>query len=229
MPHQDLEKIAPSLWIHTQDFAMQGVEVGTRSILIEYAPEKLMLICPGPSSVPYAEHINALGQMAHIVAPNGFHHLYLPKAAKHWPEAQVWGPGAVKKKQPDVALTQLEPDFVFPWQDTVKTLATRGTLLQEYVFFHEASRTLVVTDLVFNVLHPKGWKAHLLTFVMGTRGKLACSRLIKRVALKDRAAFKQSLQTILKWDFERIVMAHGEVLEKNARNAFTQAMAFVLE
>lgn len=223
-----IQQLSENLWIHTQSFAMQGIEIGTRSSLVAFVPGELLLIGPGPETRGEAQAISALGQVKHVIAPNAFHHLYLAEAKLLFPEATLWAPGAVAKKQPQLALNRLKPQAEFPWDASLKTLGLAGTRLQEYVFFHKESQSLILTDLLFNVLEPQGIKANVLTAIMGTRGKLACSRLVK-LAIQDKKALKKSLQTILAWDFERIIMAHGVCVEENARTRFTEALAFVLE
>jgi len=52
----------------------------------------------------------------------------------------------------------------------------------------------------------------LMLRVMGTRGRRAASRVLPRI-LRDRAAFRASLQPVRAWDFQRILMGHGEVYE----------------
>lgn len=224
-----LTQLSPHAWVHTQAFAMQGVEMGTRSTLIAYAPGELLLIGPGPQTQGVVADIQALGTVKHVVAPNAFHHLYLRDAHRVFPEATLWAPGAVAKKQPDLPLERLRPDHNYPWFPAVETLGLQGTRLQEYVFFHGESKTLVLTDLLFNMVAPQGLKAQLVTAIMGTRGKLACSRLVKTLAIQDKNLLRDSLEQILRWDFERIVMAHGVCVEENARTRFTEALAFVLE
>lgn len=223
-----LQQLSEQVWIHTQSFALQGVEIGTRSTLVAYAPDELLLIGPGPETLAESQSILSLGQVKHVIAPNAFHHLYLAEAKRLFPEATLWAPGAVAKKQPQLELSRLLPEAVYPWTSQLETLGLQGTRLQEYVFYHGESRSLVLTDLLFNVLEPQGLKANLLTAIMGTRGKLACSRLVK-LAIQDKQALKGSVEMILDWDFERIIMAHGVCVEENARTRFTEALAFVLE
>jgi hypothetical protein len=42
--------------------------------------------------------------------------------------------------------------------------------------------------------------------------------------VKDRAAFERSIEAVLAWDFDRIAMAHGEILETNARDRLIGAL-----
>ncbi len=94
--------------------------------------------------------------------------------------------------------------------------------LDEHVFFHPASRTLVVTDLVFNVHACPGFMPLLLRLV-GAWKRVAQSR-VWRFATKDRAAAAASIAEVLAWDFDRLVMAHGEVIESGARAELGEAL-----
>jgi glyoxylase-like metal-dependent hydrolase (beta-lactamase superfamily II) len=49
------------------------------------------------------------------------------------------------------------------------------------------------------------------------------SRIIRALSISDRASFRRSLERIGKWDFERIVPGHGDVLEHGGPAALTSA------
>ena len=84
--------------------------------------------------------------------------------------------------------------------------------LNEVVFLHRPTGTLLVSDLLFNVTaagqlrHPAG-ADHA-----GTRGRLAMSRAWRGYT-KDRPALKASLEKVLGWTFTRILPGHGAVFE----------------
>ena len=48
-------------------------------------------------------------------------------------------------------------------------------------------------------------------------GRFEQSRLIRFVT-GDRAATARSVETLLSWDFDRVVMAHGRIVEDDAKN-----------
>ena len=50
---------------------------------------------------------------------------------------------------------------------------------------------------------------------------------IVRLAIRDRAAARTSVQRILQWDFDRIVVTHGDVLENGGHQRFAAAFAFL--
>ena len=83
------------------------------------------------------------------------------------------------------------------------------------MFLHRPSRTLLVSDLLFNIETPANFITKVVLDMMGTRGRLAMSRAWRRYT-KDRQALRESLQQVLAWDFGRILPGHGAVFE-NAR------------
>ena len=42
--------------------------------------------------------------------------------------------------------------------------------------------------------------------------------------IRDRAAFALSMKKTLDWDFEQIVVGHGEPIQNNAKRIFAQAL-----
>ncbi|MCA9640445.1 MAG: DUF4336 domain-containing protein, partial [Myxococcales bacterium] len=208
-----LEELAPGVWHSEHDlFLLGAVHFRTRMTVLDTG-DGLMLHGPVPLDEAQAERIAKLGDVKHIVAPNSFHHLYARPAADKFPAAKLWRGEALVTKRPnlqgEVIVAGSEPSF-----GETKSLVVGGMpKLDEVVVLHPGTRTLVVTDLVFNILEYKGWLSGVMFRLTGTHKKLAQSRLL-RSAIKQRAAYEQSLQEILSWDFERVVMAHGEVMER---------------
>lgn len=215
----------PGLWIQEQSFKMLGAEIGGRTTAVQLANGNLWLHAPGAAFADGYRELCELGVVKYLVAPNAFHHLYLSKARELFPRAELWGPGAVQKKQPTLSLQRLDQTLPESWAPALETVSLKGSKLQEYVFFHRPSKTLIVTDLIFN-LHPQDLKSRLLTSLTGTHKGLACSRLV-RLSVTDRSAFRSSLEEIYAWDFERIVMSHGEVLPEHGREQLQKLMQWV--
>jgi hypothetical protein len=51
-------------------------------------------------------------------------------------------------------------------------------------------------------------------------------RLI-RFAIRDRGAARRSIDCILEWDFDRIIMSHGAVVASGGRAVLKEAFAFL--
>jgi hypothetical protein len=99
-------------------------------------------------------------------------------------------------------------------------------VLEEVVFLHRPSRTLLLTDLAF---HPTEASRPGLRFwcrinrVQHGFGPT----LMLRLFVRDRAALRASLDRVLAWDFDRVSVTHGEVLETGGREALRRAWAWL--
>ena len=84
------------------------------------------------------------------------------------------------------------------------------------VFLHRPSRSLLVTDLLFNMTAPDNWMTGLALRLMGTYKRLGPSRLLRWRLTKDRRALKAGVERMLAWDFVRVIPGHGDVFESPA-------------
>ncbi|MFV0487622.1 MAG: hypothetical protein ACK5NL_10580, partial [Vibrio fluvialis] len=112
----------------------------------------------------------------------------------------------------------LNAELVSPWHEEIAYLLFTGSkVMQEAVFFHRASATLIVTDLIEN-FSPKafgGWKMSLANAagVVAPHGKMPLAWRLS-FTFHTREA-KQHLDTMLTWQPHQIVMAHGERITEN--------------
>jgi hypothetical protein len=167
--------------------------------------------------------IDALGPVGHIVAPSLFHHLYAGDAARLFPEAKIHGPAGLRKKRPDLPLDAVLDGQSEPaWRDDLETLAIQGTLLDETVFWHKSSGTLVSADLIENFETAEDWWTRLYLQIGGIHGKVGVSRML-RLAFRDRKRARHDIDQLLSWDFDRIVLAHGHPIDSNGVDALREA------
>jgi hypothetical protein len=190
---------------------------------------KLALISPIPIDGSLAAELNSMGQVAFLIAPNLLHHLYLGAAIERYPNAMVLAPERLRAKRPDLRIDGfLEHSLPPVLSSSVEVVKFAGfPTLDEFVFLHRARRTLVVTDLVFNIRNPRGFLANSLLFLVGCRGRFAQSRAV-RFTIKDRAAAAASAEAILSLDFDAVVVAHGENVPSNGREALMEALRWLL-
>jgi len=222
-----LESIAPGVWHAPFDLVIPPrVSLGGRMVVVRLPDGRLWLHSPGPIDDALAEELAALGEVGVLVAPNAFHHLYFGAAAQRYPDAERWvGPGLVATRPELGHDAVLGPQVPEAWAEALAMHRVGGIpKLDEAVFLHRPSKTLVVTDLVFNVQHVHGVMTHLVLWVAGTRRRLAVSRLVRSM-IRDREAAAESAREILAWDFERVVMAHGQVLDHDAHARMSEALA----
>jgi hypothetical protein len=221
--------LAPELWTAERPQRFYGLEVGTRMSVIRLADGSLLLHSPVALDAELRRELDSLGRVRFAVAPNRVHHLYAGGVARAYPEARLWvGPG-LERKRPDLAIAGVLGDEAPPeWRGQVDQVFFRGRPFEnEVVFLHRGSRTLLLCDLAFNF----GPRAHPLTRLamrlIGSYGRFGPSRL-DPLLIRDRRAARASLERILAWDFDRIAVAHGDVLETGGREALRAGYAWLL-
>ena len=211
--------LAPGIWhLEGRLRLSPGIHFPVRSTVVDTG-EGLAVISPLGFDDETAARIDALGRVTFLVAPNLFHHLFLEGAAARWPKARVLAPAALRKRYP--ALTFHGEPTALPGLE-VRVVAGMPRV-EEHVFFHRESGTLVVTDLVFHMHHaPTALTHFVLKYVSRAYGRVAVSGLLRWLT-KDRALARASLEGVLALPFERLVMAHGDVLEEGARSQLAEA------
>jgi hypothetical protein len=221
-----LTPAAADLWTTTSTFALPGgVRLPLRTTVVKLPTGELVVHAPAVIDEALAAEVAALGPVKHVVAPNMQHHLYVEAWMRRFPGASLWGAPGLETKRRDLSWAGRADDTGVPWAGALEAVALAGCpKLNEVVFLHRASRTLLCTDLVFNVRRPDNLPTKLVLSVMGTSGRFAMSRAWKLFA-RDRRAFGESLARVLAWDFVRVIPAHGDVLEDDAHAATGRALA----
>jgi hypothetical protein len=189
----------------------------------------LALVSPIPIDDVLAATLDSLGEVRFLIAPNLLHHLYLDAAIRRYPRATVLAPPGLAHKRPDLRIDRTLREPLPPaLAESVDVQRIEGALaVDEFVFFHRATQSLVVTDLVFHVLSPEGWLTGLVLRLVGCHRRFGQSRAW-RLFVKDRAAAADSLSRVLAWPFETLIMAHGDIVHSDsARDARTMLAAAV--
>ena len=233
------KSLAPNLWVVDQpDFGSGPAKgIGTRMTVIKLASGGLFLHSPTKLDDETRRALDSLGEVRAVVAPSRAHHLFVGDYIKTWPSAKLYGPpglvGDIKDfrarsgARPDLKLDAvLGDDPQSEWAGEIDQHLFKGARwLNEVVFFHGPSRTAIFTDLVFNV--PADSKnARLFYAIVGARGHFG-PHLIVRLAIRDRKAARESVAKILEWDFDRVIVTHGDVLETGGKAKFAQAFSYL--
>ncbi|MBK8407829.1 MAG: hypothetical protein IPL19_07550 [Sandaracinaceae bacterium] len=218
--------------VHTLESTLRihaGFYLPVRSTLLRLDDGSLLMISPLRIDDALAARVDALGPISHIVAPSNLHHLFVGEAAVRWPSARVLLPSGLPAKLARLGrAVPLHSVLPADLPSGVQGVLLDGVpAMGETVFFHAASRTLVVTDLVFHVLAPEGLLTGLILRMVGAHRVLAQSRAL-RLLTRDREAARASLEQVLALDFTRLVMAHGAVVDVDAKARLRGALHYML-
>lgn len=223
-----LTPLADNLWEYNAPLTVLGMALGHRLTVARLRDGSLWLHSPFAYSPELAVELAALGPVAHIVAPNCVHDTFLEGWFQACPVAHFHGARGFAKFRPDLKFTDtLGEKPAAAWAGTFDQLLVRGMpRVNEVVFLHRASRTLILTDLAFNLGPNMPLLSRVLLRINGCYNCFAVSRLL-RTTIKDRAALRGSLDRILAWDFDRLVLSHGRIVDHGAKELLREAYAFL--
>ncbi|GAB3023097.1 DUF4336 domain-containing protein [Bowmanella dokdonensis] len=221
MDSPPLKALARDLWIHDGPAVpFYGLPYSTRMTVVRLKDGSLWIHSPAQLSDSLTTAIDALGPICHLIAPNKLHHLSLADWQRRYPQAGAYGAPGLAEKRPDLAfdgiLTDSPPSA---WQGQIDQHIFKGSaVMMEAVFFHPPSRTLILTDLVENFPRDyfHGWRrwAARLSGILAPNGRTPLDWRLSFLFNKSQA--RQSLQQLYDWRPERILLAHGQWIEKDA-------------
>lgn len=221
-----LKQYGDKLWAVRVPMKMMGLDLTTQMTIVQLPDQSLILISPISINADLKQEIEALGTVTAIISPNTFHHLFARDCLQAFPAAKYFCPASLPERikgLPDNSdLYSIDEGF---WQGQLQTRRISPThIADEMVFFHPGSKTLIVTDLFQYSMGELSLGSKLFAVLTGTLRKPAISRLFK-IMIKDKQEFRASLDLILQWDFERVLMPHNCNIETNAKAAIVKIVS----
>jgi len=185
-----------------------GVIFPAKTFIIE-EESSLIIISPGPLNSLTIDRLTKTKIELIFIAPNNFHNLYLKSMCDTFPHAKFYGPKRAAKVSGVPLLNTKE--FSSPNIETVYIEGNNS--LSETCFYYKPEKTLIVTDLFFNMNHDMNIMTKLMMKIAGAYKKLAMSRIIK-FSIKDKNLFNRSLQRLADLDFKKVIPNHGDSISK---------------
>lgn len=209
---------------------LRKYDFSTRMTVIRLPDGGLFLHSPVRLDDGLRAELDALGTVRAVVAPNKAHHLFIGDYRRPYPTARFYGALGLQTKRKDLTFFGMLGDEPMPeWRGSIEQHFFRGApWLNEVVFFHPSSRSLLLTDLAFNVPAGKVWGVPLVYRLMGAEGIFGPHRFIKW-SIRDGNAALRSLRKILEWNFDRVIVTHGDIVETGGKPKMRKAFSFVLD
>lgn len=203
----------------------------------------LVVISPLEPTDKVVEWLNKTGDVCFVVAPNKHHSWWAAAMKAAFPAALLVAPLGLALKRPslpvDIRITPLAgaQDMPGSWPAAVMdVIHLQGlSFLDELVFLHKPSSTLLLTDTAFNFDAECMAAAQpglpLRLYLSWAGGRCCCMTKPFRWLISDAVALKASFDQLLAtWEFEQVSMAHGSFISKGGKQAFLEgSCAFVDE
>ena len=147
----ELVQHAEDVWSVAAAHRFLGLWLGTRMTVVRLPGGALWLHSVVAVDDILADEIQALGPVRHLVLPNLYHHVYASDAIQRWPAARVHAPAAMRRKRPELRIdAELSETPDTEWCGELLPVHIDGSMLDETVFVHRPSRSLVCADLIEN-------------------------------------------------------------------------------
>lgn len=204
----------------------------TRMTVVKLKTGGLWLHSPVLPTRERQEALERLGPIEHLVAPIKIHSIGIMPWSSIVPSAHVWASPQFKARHPDIRVDTMLTNEVRPlWGSEIDHFSIQGhPVVDEVDFFHRPSSTLILTDLIqkhYAGHDPRFWR--WVKMVVGVLGKEGGVPLDVRLSIRNRSAMRRSIETLLAWDFDNLILSHGHCLRGGAQQEVRRVFAWLLE
>ncbi|WP_424681612.1 DUF4336 domain-containing protein [Frateuria sp. YIM B11624] len=240
-PIDTLKPVAPELWIVDGPIVRMAAPLGmsapfpTRMTLARLPDGGLWCHSPIAPDAGLFDAVDALGPVRHLVSPNKLHYAHIAAWKRRYPEAIAWASPGVRERAAsqriEVAFdAELEDSPPAAWAGTLDQLRFKGSrAIEEVVFLHRPSATLVLADLIENfeadrLDAPMRWIARL-GGVLAPDGKTPLD--MRLTYLGHKAEARACFERMLAWRPQRIILAHGRCFMQDGEAELRRAFAWL--
>lgn len=189
----------------------------TRMTVVQCVDGSLWLHSPVIYSTDLQKSIDALGTVSAIVSPNSYHYLHVGNWVRANAKAIVFAPVDVAHKIATTSSTLCQT-LTADWQTDLDHFCVELSGFSETVFFHRASQSLIVTDLMqtFEGNRVRSALARLLLKFGGATGPNGKPSIeIRLASLKHRAELRAGIRQMIAWKPRQIILSHGVCVRDN--------------
>ena len=234
-PLDVLKPVADDLWIvDSGPHRVLGLPLPVRMTVLRLRGGDLWLHSPTRCTPGLLAELKSLGGIRHLVAPDVAHWSHLPEWQRACPGALTWAaPGLRERSQVKRAGIRIDRDLDEKappeWADELAQVVVRGIGFSEVDFFHQASGTLVMTDLVQN-LEPGKMPVAMRMLARWTGVSTpGGTPLYLRLALRARQSeVRGAAHRLIGWKPERVIFSHGRWFAENGTVQLGRALSWLL-
>jgi hypothetical protein len=204
--------------------------MGRTVTVMRLSSGRLVIHSTAPFTKEDVKDINALGQPAWLTEATLFHDSFATAGRAAFPNLPYLVPQGFQRSVGISSSPSPHPAFLHTpppeWRGELEVLELEGMpKVREHVFFHRPTHTLIVADLVFNFgPHATAWTRWFFRWAGGIVEFPGMSRLF-RGSVRAPAAFARSVQLMMQWDFDRLIVGHGEIIHSGAKAKLAAALS----
>jgi hypothetical protein len=239
-PINTLKPVGEDLWVADGPIVRMAylgtsIPFPTRMVVVRLANGGLFLWSPTEPDEGLRSEIDALGPVRHLVSPNKIHYAHVGAWKRAYPGATAWAsPGARERAASQGAEVSFDADLgdepVGAWSEDLDQLVFRGSrFMEEIVFFHRGTSTLILADLIENFEPGKiGGAWRWLVRLAGAADPDGKAPMDLRLTFfGGKEAARASFERMVAWNPERVIMAHGRPYGRNGTAELRRAFRWL--
>jgi hypothetical protein len=201
-----------------------GIDFRRNVTLLRLADGRVVVHSTAPFTQQDIGAIRRFGEPTWLVEATLMHDTFAKEGRKALPNIPYLAPdGFVEATEVHTESLSAPPR---EWDGEIDVLRVDGVRMNEHALFHRRSRTLVVADLFFSFpQETSGWPRFFVRHVMRLPRLFGISSVYRLFVIRDKEAFARSMRALLALDFERLVVAHWQPIETDAKRAVERAIA----
>ena len=223
-----LQQLDRDIWIFERSIRFGPIPLPHTMTVIRLSNGGLFVHSPTKLDPATAAAFAALGPVDSIVWPSWWHDMYVREYAAAFPDAKLFGSPLLVKSHPSMPALQRIDAEAPQWSPNLDALYVdqMRLFLDEFVFLHRPSRSLIVADLAFHIDESRGsFTKSSFAFIGAYPG---CHiPWFFRPAAKDRRYLRAKIDRILDWDFDRLIVGHADVVPTGGKDAFRGAYSWL--
>ena len=226
-----LEFIHENLWIAKKPMDILGLDFGTVMTIVRMSNGNLFVHSPIEPGEELVRQINSIGPVEVVVSPNNFHHHYILDFLEYTPDCDYfYAPGLEKKLKniPDSlnCRRKLSPFGSTPWDKDIEHLHISGMpFLDEYVFYHRDSKTLIASDLLIDIENCDHKFSRLLYSVLGVKGNGPGQSRLFKSCIRDKEEYNSAIERLGEWDINKMIVNQGGVINIDQQDLVPRLIA----
>jgi hypothetical protein len=200
------------IWITERPVWFQGVKLRSRMTVVKLSDGKLWIHSAGEPTAELCAELDRLGEVGWVVVPNRYHHIHAPAMKARYPGARVIGPASAKLRNEelgiDVAIDDAKLASLIP---DMTGVALRGVpFLDETLFFHTKTRTLIGTDVMMCGCAKDHWTWRWASRVWRQYERYKVPPDVWWNTRHGGPLVRESIDELAKLPVERILVAHSD-------------------
>ena len=226
LPHGPITQLEENLWTVTGSFDIPFNPLKRVMTIVRRQDGKLVLHGLMALDDKTQAEVEAIGEIAYLVVPSGYHRLDAGRYRERYPNAKLFTPAGARARVEKVAKVDAtyeayEPDATTALVDVDGLGQREGALVVK----SKRGTTYVMNDALFNMPeHEKGLSGFVLKHVTQSTGGPKVSRTARIGLVTDRARYRAALEKIAdEKDLVRVIVAHHVPIEGDVGAALRKA------